>query len=73
MKLEDGKKYNTIGAGVGTAKRNHKYDDDVTAMFFDDDPLNMPIYYYDADEGRSNISSYMTTKYDVTGEYTEQE
>lgn len=72
MNLEDGKKYNTIGAGVGTAKRHPEWDD-VTALFFDDEHPDKPIYYYAADEGRSNISNFITTKYDVTGEYTEQE
>lgn len=71
MKLEHGKKYNTIGAGVGAAKRHPKWDD-VTALYFDDETTDLPIYYYDEDEGRSNIT-YLTNKYDVTGEYTEQE
>ena len=71
MKLEDGKKYNTIGAGVGTAKRHPEYDD-VTALFFDDDAPDIPIYYRDVDEGRS-LCFFRNTKYDVTGEYTEQE
>lgn len=70
MKLEQGKKYNTIGAGVGTAKRLPEYDD-VTALYFNDDETPYaPICYYDEDEGRSNIT-FVTTKYDVTGEYTE--
>ncbi len=71
MKLEHGKKYNTIAAGVGTAKRHPKWDD-VTALYFDDETPDAPIYYYDADEGRSNISN-LNIKYNVTGEYTEQE
>jgi len=72
MKLEHGKRYNTIGFGVGRAVRNpERNGDDVTAMFFDT-LHDTPIYFYDEDEGRSNIS-FITTRYDVVSEYTEQE
>ncbi len=79
MKLENGKKYLTKDGSIGTAVRPveafGKVFDDVTAVYFTDTKdkvaLAMPIYFYDEDEGRSNLSDSITDKYDVVEEVKE--
>ncbi len=78
MKLEDGKKYRVECGKIGIAKRPVMLDGrifyDTTAMYFPDDvdSPELPIYYYDKDKGRSNLSYVLhVTKYDVVEEVKE--
>ncbi len=76
MKLENGKKYRVQSGSIGVAKRPAeaygKVFDDVTAIYFpDEESPEKPIYYYDEDEGRSNLSYSITNKYDVVEEVKE--
>lgn len=77
MKLEDGKKYLVQSGSIGVAKRPveafGKVFDDVTAIYFPDKVSpEKPIFYYDEDEGRSNLSYALhVTRYDVVEEVKE--
>lgn len=72
MELQAGKKYRTK-YGIGRAVDSDLFTNYI-ALYFDDvvGDDGRPIYYVKSQGGISNVG-WITDKYDVTGEYTEQE